>query len=555
MAFHVAFPPLAPSANLCRGPCIRWVLRLSDGRLCDASGSPLTHCLPPLDTAPFDGRGASGTVKAGNAGGGGAVVFAADGVDTTDDADASEHRRAREGLAGGGGTPPRTRMREPVVERACLPGQLCRAKVEVRVLITQPHALLSFRVEQGSGPPTSPTWFDAPRDLPLPAALRPCVHLFYKGDAVRLCMHRSQRVLTRAPAKPLPAAAAARITAQPAHRRAFADGPQQQEQQLQHSPRTSPLAPPRPGGSRPTTPVPSSPRSLTLSRSSSPRPSSPRLPERLPTSAAAVRTLPAAEGGRRAWGGEGESGATRAPPIAIEQELHPPPVGAAKLGRGAVGAAEGGQLGDATPIVDLMMDVPTTELPPLTAELRAALAAPLPSPPEPESGQELSESDLAPSSAPPSCASDSAATIYSSASRAAPAAARCTPRTASTARAPSPRLTSRHMESPLRGRPAGRVSQRSRGPTCPAPESTPVGAEIEQATLPSATSSALRPPRVRSPSPRRKPTDGQPRHLYEREFGLSAALAHAAVYEVLSVMTVEQMEEARRATSAHSEGR
>eukprot|EP00900_Chrysochromulina_parva_P026660 jgi/Chrpa1/8628/Chrysochromulina_OHIO_Genome00019587-RA len=199
-----------------------WVLRLSDGRLCDASGAPLTEELAPQED-PFNGRRdfmrldnhsptmvASRAIRSASRGGG-AQGGACDSGDTDGDAIGShgsartshhEHSTGKvgksivgskaywaEARADGegeeGSLAQRVRIRDPVIDPTHLPCMMQRAKVEVRVLISHPRSLVSFRIE-GNKDGQPATWFNAPRDLPLPQALRPCVHLYFRNDAVRL---------------------------------------------------------------------------------------------------------------------------------------------------------------------------------------------------------------------------------------------------------------------------------------------------------------------------------------------------------------------------------
>ena len=209
-----------------------WVLRLSDGRLCDASGAPLTEELAPQED-PFNGRRdfmrldnhsptmvASRAIRSASRGGG-AQGGACDSGDTDGDAIGShgssrtsrhEHSTGKvgksivgskaywaearaDGEGDEGSLAQRVRIRDPVIDPTHLPCMMQRAKVEVRVLISHPRSLVSFRIE-GNKDGQPATWFNAPRDLPLPQALRPCVHLYFRNDAVRLCDHRSRRVLS-----------------------------------------------------------------------------------------------------------------------------------------------------------------------------------------------------------------------------------------------------------------------------------------------------------------------------------------------------------------------
>ncbi|KOO25582.1 troponin skeletal muscle-like protein [Chrysochromulina tobinii] len=79
----------------------------------------------------------------------------------------------------------RVRIRDPVIDPTHLPCMMQRAKVEVRVLISHPRSLVSFRIE-GNKDGQPATWFNAPRDLPLPQALRP--HPGRWSDTSRECV-------------------------------------------------------------------------------------------------------------------------------------------------------------------------------------------------------------------------------------------------------------------------------------------------------------------------------------------------------------------------------
>lgn len=66
--------------------------------------------------------------------------------------------------------------------------------MRVRMSGSRPVASFRFKLAQSSHCPILRTNFnDIPADIHLAQALRPCVHLFYRGDSVRLCDHSTSK--------------------------------------------------------------------------------------------------------------------------------------------------------------------------------------------------------------------------------------------------------------------------------------------------------------------------------------------------------------------------